>query len=616
MITAKTLQLLDANNYNVSPATCVDSLYFEYTKDGQTYRTSLRNRTLVAGDTITLNASIPTGFTSLSDVTIPYTYFTNVDGTSDSTGRIIQANSDIIKIGDALGTALANDLKPYITKVDASSNFLHVDNSNWVESTLRVRKSGAVTLSSDSDKHGAISFADNLTIASGDTQIGNGNNGIKSLKSFEILSNDTVTVVVKDVSRIVVNESQLTLDALTVNMTGDNINIESSAGGVNIVSKSTTPVKLSNISASSTGVSIDVNPNNIKFNAPAVYLYEAQIQNPNDESAGLDKNKSLYLKVKYNADKNAEAFTWESTPYITLKTSDIIGKSNNSTMLDRGNTNLYQSVIFTQDSMDESKTKTYTLLSTDGINNDGTNIAEDIYIRSIQSGDIISSLLTPARNIENLSIDNISRANSINLVTINNKSLITDTSTDNLSLLTMNDVSCIKYVNYTKTAESTQQYKIFGCMAAELIKLNNSRTKTDYSSADATIHYSDSVYFRGNGGMYATAYYCTSDERRKTEIENIDIEIMPELPELKKFVWRDTSRLSYGFIAQEVECVYPELVDEDSDGLKRIDQYAALSLLCAQLQNENRKLREDYNILKSEISEINNFLKISAVNHY
>lgn len=29
MRTAKTLQLLDANNNNVSPAVCVDSLYFE-----------------------------------------------------------------------------------------------------------------------------------------------------------------------------------------------------------------------------------------------------------------------------------------------------------------------------------------------------------------------------------------------------------------------------------------------------------------------------------------------------------------------------------------------------------------------------------------------------------
>lgn len=49
MITAKTLQLLDANNVNISPAVCVESLYYEKNEGGETYRMSLRNRMVIAG---------------------------------------------------------------------------------------------------------------------------------------------------------------------------------------------------------------------------------------------------------------------------------------------------------------------------------------------------------------------------------------------------------------------------------------------------------------------------------------------------------------------------------------------------------------------------------------
>ena len=58
MKTAKTLQLLDANNNNISPAVCVDSLYFEQSLDDGTYRMSLRNRILVAAESMDLNLGV------------------------------------------------------------------------------------------------------------------------------------------------------------------------------------------------------------------------------------------------------------------------------------------------------------------------------------------------------------------------------------------------------------------------------------------------------------------------------------------------------------------------------------------------------------------------------
>jgi hypothetical protein len=60
MRTARTSQILDANNNNISPATCVESLYFEMTNDnGVTYRMGIRDRMLIAGaDSLTTNPSV------------------------------------------------------------------------------------------------------------------------------------------------------------------------------------------------------------------------------------------------------------------------------------------------------------------------------------------------------------------------------------------------------------------------------------------------------------------------------------------------------------------------------------------------------------------------------
>ena len=50
MRTARTSQILDANNNNISPATCVESLYFEMTdEEGITYRMGIRDRMVIAG---------------------------------------------------------------------------------------------------------------------------------------------------------------------------------------------------------------------------------------------------------------------------------------------------------------------------------------------------------------------------------------------------------------------------------------------------------------------------------------------------------------------------------------------------------------------------------------
>ena len=81
MNTARTVQVLDANNNNISPATCIDSLYFEMIDNQTTYRMALRDKFIVAGKG--LNSSNPYNedyVGKLEDVSIPYVYCESIKG--------------------------------------------------------------------------------------------------------------------------------------------------------------------------------------------------------------------------------------------------------------------------------------------------------------------------------------------------------------------------------------------------------------------------------------------------------------------------------------------------------------------------------------------------------
>lgn len=60
----------------------------------------------------------------------------------------------------------------------------------------------------------------------------------------------------------------------------------------------------------------------------------------------------------------------------------------------------------------------------------------------------------------------------------------------------------------------------------------------------------DRLYYDSTGNVFATAFYALSDERMKTDITDIPAWTAPHP---RKFSWRDTSAVGYGFIAQELE---------------------------------------------------------------
>ena len=126
-----------------------------------------------------------------------------------------------------------------------------------------------------------------------------------------------------------------------------------------------------------------------------------------------------------------------------------------------------------------------------------------------------------------------------------------------------------------------------------------------------------------NGNVAAYNYYSSSDKRLKKEIKPIQSSLKQVLklnpvtykwdkenfPE-KKF--KESTEI--GFIAQEVELLFPEIVNTDKNGYKAMD-YAKLSVILTkaiqeqqaeieELKNINEKLNSKVELLLNEINKL------------
>ena len=105
--------------------------------------------------------------------------------------------------------------------------------------------------------------------------------------------------------------------------------------------------------------------------------------------------------------------------------------------------------------------------------------------------------------------------------------------------------------------------------------------------------------------VYANAFYGSSDINLKTDIQHINISTY--IPEVVQFKWLDTSQLSYGFIAQELEeHGLSYLMDKDDDDHWRVNYSAVLSLVVGDLQHKVKTHQCEIQDLKSENLQLKN----------
>lgn len=91
------------------------------------------------------------------------------------------------------------------------------------------------------------------------------------------------------------------------------------------------------------------------------------------------------------------------------------------------------------------------------------------------------------------------------------------------------------------------------------------------SQASNSVTYSNSGVYTQSGAVYASAgFYDTSDMRVKDNIESIDVSKADKI-RLVEFDRIDREHHGYGVIAQELETVYPSMVNTDENGFKTVN---------------------------------------------
>ena len=135
---------------------------------------------------------------------------------------------------------------------------------------------------------------------------------------------------------------------------------------------------------------------------------------------------------------------------------------------------------------------------------------------------------------------------------------------------------------------------------------------------------SSSAVVTVSGAIKATSFETTSDARLKQNITALSSERLRNLLSVQgvSFQWRREqfpernfgNETMFGFLAQDVEKYFPEIVRRDADGWRRIQGGAFEPLLMegirfhdrriARLEEENRGLRDSDASLRRELAEL------------
>jgi hypothetical protein len=120
------------------------------------------------------------------------------------------------------------------------------------------------------------------------------------------------------------------------------------------------------------------------------------------------------------------------------------------------------------------------------------------------------------------------------------------------------------------------------------------------SGLTSTAYYNSSVSIRNGNSVYASGgFYESSDERLKNLLTPVEVSL-EKLSQLRKiyYTWKegDDKKRHIGLVAQDVQKIYPELVEEDEETGNLSMSYDKVSVLALAaidvLYKENKELKD------------------------
>lgn len=235
---------------------------------------------------------------------------------------------------------------------------------------------------------------------------------------------------------------------------------------------------------------------------------------------------------------------------------------------------------------------------------DGTitnNPRDEFYIRHsggalhIFSGDgIVFDEGTPSISLNSSSSFSINVGTAVEshaTFTISNSAVLNT----NCSLSITNSISAQSTITTGKyfkgdVGTTTDRSNVYG----NEIKCTSMEAEAVSCSGNASLNTISTASIKCTGQIEAESFNAKSDIRLKTNIKGFDYhDSILDIP-IREYDWKDSGKHAIGFIAQDLKEVYPELVDENEEGILSIKETKLVYLLI----EEVRKLKKEIEELK------------------
>lgn len=541
MNTARTIQVLDANNNNISPATCIDSLYFEMIDGETTYRMAVRDKFVLAGNLVSAAEYREQNLSgNIDTLALPFVSAQAVPGTDQKMHRIDMGS---VVVGDKIKTAVENYIKNTYLKIeDASAGYFIKskgdDDSNLITNAvgltdgtnrlLTVGKSGTKTGLVWQDANSYVDVNGAQMKVHADTAID--------------IDTKTLTLGVSESTNVSLGNSNAAVDIIGNNMnvsSGGNLNIKSADTELT-VGNSTLSIKSNMINLDTGSVQIGTGESaNITFKGKTIPAWPV---NPDekkyliiDSSTGELKWEAVE-KTTIVIDDSGTTPPGENETQVNFRKLDIMGLSAPISLI---KTDTYSNIVF-----------------------------KDLHFEGAEGNKTIAYALGNSGETD------------IKFKTVGGKTLLAGTDTD-IDVVLQDDAV------YNKLKGSVADAATSGNVCGKISFDPNtgwSQLKSDVTFDGATLS--------------AAAFYMTSDEQLKENITQLDDD--RELPKFVSFNYKEgDQKTHYGVIAQDViKCGYSELTSKTPDGYLTVDYTQLLCLAVARLQKENDDLKKRVEMLE------------------
>lgn len=168
----------------------------------------------------------------------------------------------------------------------------------------------------------------------------------------------------------------------------------------------------------------------------------------------------------------------------------------------------------------------------------------------------------------------------------------------------------VKRAGDTMTGQLTMQNASLRVDSAPITFVN-----APVNMSGANFALSNGNFTQTNGFITTSMYVSVSDKRLKKEIKPITNQ-SKKIYDVKtyEFVWKDSERRDYGFIAQEIEKIFPELVLTNPEtGYKGVQYVSMVPLLLEEvktLKKENDRLKKENAQMRNDILKIKKHLNL------